>query len=261
MTVVRSQRVDAPVSGVPEEQPGGLSSEQAQRRLAEVGANAITEAKGPSHVREFGANLVHLFALLLWAGALLALAGGLPELSVAIVIVIIVNAAFAFVQDEWHVTPTFTLNAGLRYDVERIRNIDNFYAKPDRNNIQPRVSATWTPFSSRWSLHSGVGVYTQQHLLYYLNRAQLEGADGASLVTLTPASTLMPVYPNVVTSAVLSQVPRDHYVVADDFRNPYSVQAAAGVVADSIPEMEWQETEHKARALLRAAELVEEGLQ
>ncbi|PAT43432.1 anthranilate synthase component I family protein [Vandammella animalimorsus] len=37
------------------------------------------------------------------------------------------------------------------------------------------------------------------------------------------------------------------------------VQAAAGVVADSVPEMEWRETEHKARALLRAAELVEEG--
>ena len=39
------------------------------------------------------------------------------------------------------------------------------------------------------------------------------------------------------------------------------VQAAAGVVADSVPELEWQETEHKARALLRAAELVEEGLE
>ena len=37
------------------------------------------------------------------------------------------------------------------------------------------------------------------------------------------------------------------------------VQAAAGVVADSVPEMEWRETEHKARALIRAAELVEEG--
>jgi len=37
------------------------------------------------------------------------------------------------------------------------------------------------------------------------------------------------------------------------------VQAAAGVVADSVPELEWQETEAKARALLRAAELVEEG--
>jgi len=39
------------------------------------------------------------------------------------------------------------------------------------------------------------------------------------------------------------------------------VQAAAGVVADSVPEMEWRETEHKARALLRAAELVEGGLE
>ncbi len=39
------------------------------------------------------------------------------------------------------------------------------------------------------------------------------------------------------------------------------VQAAAGVVADSVPEMEWRETEHKARALLRACELVEEGLE
>ncbi len=43
--------------------------------------------------------------------------------------------------------------------------------------------------------------------------------------------------------------------------NTLYVQAAAGVVADSIPEMEWRETEHKARALLRASELVEEGLQ
>jgi anthranilate synthase component 1 len=39
------------------------------------------------------------------------------------------------------------------------------------------------------------------------------------------------------------------------------VQAAAGVVADSVPEMEWRETEHKARALMRASELVEEGLE
>ena len=37
------------------------------------------------------------------------------------------------------------------------------------------------------------------------------------------------------------------------------VQAAAGIVADSVPESEWKETEAKARALIRAAELVEEG--
>jgi anthranilate synthase component 1 len=38
------------------------------------------------------------------------------------------------------------------------------------------------------------------------------------------------------------------------------VQAAAGVVADSVPEAEWQETENKARAVLRAAERVQDGL-
>ena len=36
-------------------------------------------------------------------------------------------------------------------------------------------------------------------------------------------------------------------------------QAAAGIVADSVPESEWLETEAKVRALIRAAELVEEG--
>ncbi len=38
------------------------------------------------------------------------------------------------------------------------------------------------------------------------------------------------------------------------------VQAAAGVVADSVPELEWAETEAKARAVLRAAEQVQHGL-
>ena len=38
------------------------------------------------------------------------------------------------------------------------------------------------------------------------------------------------------------------------------VQAAAGIVADSVAESEWQETENKARAVLRAAEIVLAGL-
>jgi anthranilate synthase component 1 len=41
--------------------------------------------------------------------------------------------------------------------------------------------------------------------------------------------------------------------------NVLYVQAAAGIVADSVAELEWKETEAKARALIRAAELVEEG--
>jgi len=38
------------------------------------------------------------------------------------------------------------------------------------------------------------------------------------------------------------------------------VQAGAGIVADSNPEAEWQETQSKARAVLRAAEMAETGL-
>ena len=38
------------------------------------------------------------------------------------------------------------------------------------------------------------------------------------------------------------------------------VQAAAGIVADSQPELEWQETEAKSRALNRAAEMVQQGV-
>jgi anthranilate synthase component 1 len=38
------------------------------------------------------------------------------------------------------------------------------------------------------------------------------------------------------------------------------VQAGAGIVADSDPEAEWQETHSKARAMLRAAEMAEGGL-
>jgi magnesium-transporting ATPase (P-type) len=77
----------------------GLSSAEARRRLARAGPNEIAEAPGPSALRELLANFVQLFALLLWAGALLALVAGMPELSVAIVAVIVVNAVFSFVQE------------------------------------------------------------------------------------------------------------------------------------------------------------------
>ena len=43
--------------------------------------------------------------------------------------------------------------------------------------------------------------------------------------------------------------------------NMLFVQAAAGIVADSIAENEWKETEVKARAVLRAAEQVEDGFE
>ena len=42
--------------------------------------------------------------------------------------------------------------------------------------------------------------------------------------------------------------------------NKLYVQAGAGIVADSVPQSEWVETQNKAKAVIRAAEMVQAGL-
>lgn len=42
--------------------------------------------------------------------------------------------------------------------------------------------------------------------------------------------------------------------------NVLYVKSGAGIVADSVEESEWQETQNKARAVLRAAQMVQQGL-
>jgi len=86
----------------PPEAPGpaaGLTADEAAERLARFGPNVLESGEGVRWWVRFGQNLVHLFALLLWAGAGLAAVGGLPELAIAIVVVILVNAAFSFAQE------------------------------------------------------------------------------------------------------------------------------------------------------------------
>jgi anthranilate synthase component 1 len=39
------------------------------------------------------------------------------------------------------------------------------------------------------------------------------------------------------------------------------IQAGAGIVYDSVPEMEWKETMNKARAIFRAVAMAEAGLE
>ena len=41
--------------------------------------------------------------------------------------------------------------------------------------------------------------------------------------------------------------------------NVLYVQAGAGIVADSVPKNEWVETQNKAKAILKASELVQSG--
>ena len=77
----------------------GLSSAEAERRLQEAGPNTLTEQKGPSPARQLAANFVQPLALLLWACAGLALLADMPELTVAIAGVVVINALFSFFEE------------------------------------------------------------------------------------------------------------------------------------------------------------------
>ncbi len=78
----------------------GLSSERAAALLRESGPNVLPAAKPVPQWRKLLAELTHFFAVMLWCAAALAFVGGMPELGVAIIVVIVVNGIFAHIQQE-----------------------------------------------------------------------------------------------------------------------------------------------------------------
>jgi len=77
----------------------GLSGREAARRLIVYGPNQLRRRGGRHVWRELGRQFAHPLALLLWAAAGLAWLAGIVAVAVAIVIVIFLNALFAFVQE------------------------------------------------------------------------------------------------------------------------------------------------------------------
>ncbi|MCE5289802.1 MAG: cation-transporting P-type ATPase [Nocardiaceae bacterium] len=78
----------------------GLTAEEAARRLAEQGPNRLAVQAGIPAWRRFTDELVHFFALLFWVAAALAFVAGMPQLGIAVVVVVLLNAVFAFVQEQ-----------------------------------------------------------------------------------------------------------------------------------------------------------------
>ncbi|NHU44146.1 cation-transporting P-type ATPase [Rhodococcus sp. A14] len=78
----------------------GLKSSEAAARLRRDGPNQLPAPSRVPWWRRLFAQLTHFFALLLWFAAVLALVAGMPELGIAIVVVIVVNGLFAFAQQE-----------------------------------------------------------------------------------------------------------------------------------------------------------------
>ncbi|MGE5287566.1 MAG: cation-translocating P-type ATPase [Micromonosporaceae bacterium] len=77
----------------------GLTAGEAAARLRRDGPNVLPAPRPPPPALLLVRQMTHFFALLLWVAAVMAYIGGMPQLAVAIVIVVVVNAVFAFAQE------------------------------------------------------------------------------------------------------------------------------------------------------------------
>ena len=77
----------------------GLSNAEAQRHLVQYGPNELQRRHGRRWPRELARQLTHPLALLLWVAAVLLFAVGSHVVAAAVVLIILLNAAFAFVQE------------------------------------------------------------------------------------------------------------------------------------------------------------------
>ena len=80
-------------------QSDGLSDNEAFSRLTRYGPNEIREVRGKPLTQRFAVNLTHPMALLLWSASVMAYIGAMPQLAVAVVGVIMINAVFSFWQE------------------------------------------------------------------------------------------------------------------------------------------------------------------
>jgi calcium-translocating P-type ATPase len=79
--------------------PDGLTSGEAQRRALQFGPNELRRRRRRRWPSELAAQLTHPLALLLWAAAGLSLGVGNSAIGVAVLLVILLNAAFALAQE------------------------------------------------------------------------------------------------------------------------------------------------------------------
>ncbi|HYO85649.1 MAG TPA: cation-transporting P-type ATPase [Dermatophilaceae bacterium] len=100
----------------------GLTSREAARRLISSGPNELVRQRGRGWVRRLGQQLVHPLALLLWVAAGLAAVDGTLPLAGAIVVVILLNAVFAFVQEQHAEQAVEALSAYLPAQAQVLRD-------------------------------------------------------------------------------------------------------------------------------------------
>lgn len=77
----------------------GLTSAEAAARLRASGPNLLPMPPAAPAWRSLARQMVHFFAVMLWVASGLAFIAGMPELGVAIAVIVVVNGVFAFLQE------------------------------------------------------------------------------------------------------------------------------------------------------------------
>jgi hypothetical protein len=118
----------------------------------------------------------------------------------------------AFVQDSWRMHDDFSLNLGVRYDVDgsltalnRLVRIDKGLHRmnQDRNNVAPRVGAAWTPFDNgkRTLVRGGAGVYYDQNHNNVASALVLNNILVDRVVTVNANDSLLnPFWPDIAAA-------------------------------------------------------------
>ena len=136
-----------------------------------------------------------------------------------------------FLQDDWRLHDNLTINLGLRYDVEIVKDIPDWPAGTDKNNVDPRVGFAWDPKGDqKWSVRGGFGRFTQQYAIFTIVKGGVGGRNGQVTLSLTPADPLFPTFPNALPAfppgAVLP--PRDIQEISPNLENEHAWTGSLG---------------------------------
>jgi hypothetical protein len=135
-------------------------------------------------------------------------------------------------QDEWKLSPSITLNAGIRYDLQWLETVGT-----DADNVSPRIGIAWAPFAARRTIVRGnAGVFYDRVPLRAVANALLSAGNTTDLsrlqqiaVALSPTQTAAPAFPAILPERVASGALPNLTTIDRRLQNAYSRQASAEI--------------------------------